>query len=103
VKLSGGTVPQATTTTGTCTLSFAINSVAAGNHPTTMPAGPVNGFTAGGTTPGFSAMDNGSSVTNVTSATATLAISTLSNLTGTSAWSPASVYVAEVTYAYKSK
>ena len=71
IILSGGSVPQATTTTGTCTLSFAIKSVAAGNHPTSIPAGPVVGFTAGGSTPGFSAMDNGTGVTNGTPATAT--------------------------------
>ena len=97
IILSGGTVPQATTTTGTCTLSFAIKSVAAGNHPTSIPAGPVVGFTAGGTTPGFSAVDNGSNVTNSTPATATLAVNSLSNLTGTSTFSPSTVYAAELT------
>jgi len=100
VVLSGGTVPAAVSggADGSCTFTVSVNSISTGNHTTTIPAnGPANGFTAGGSTPGFSASDNGSTVTNATAASATLAVGTLSNPTGTLAFSPSSVQVGETT------
>ena len=100
VTLSGGTVPMAISggPDGSCTFSVAVNSVSTGNHTTTIPAnGPSNGFIAGGSTPGFSATDNGTTVTNATAASATLAVNTLTNPTGSLSYSPSTVFVGEGT------
>ena len=89
IILSAGNVAAAADGThpGQCHFTFPVNSVVSANYPVTIPAGvsstsPAAGFSAGGTTPGFSATQNGGTVSNDSAANATLSVATLSNLTG---------------------
>ena len=100
IELSAGTVPAAVAggSDGSCTFTVSVNSTAPGNHGTTVQAdGPSNGFSPGGATAGFSAVDAASTVTNATAATATLAVNTLSVPSGAITFSPSAVYVGETT------
>jgi uncharacterized repeat protein (TIGR01451 family) len=100
IILSGGTVPAAVSggADGSCTFTVSVGSTTPGNHSTTVPAdGPSNGFTPGGLISGFSAVDGGSTITNATAATATLAVNTLTSPTGAMLFAPSPVFVGEVT------
>ena len=100
IVLSGGSVQQAIAggADGSCTFTVAVNSVTAGNFTATIPAnGPSNGFVPGsGSVSGFSASENGTTITNATAATATLSVNGLSNLTATTSFSPSSVNSGEI-------
>ena len=82
IILTGGTVPaNSGTADGQCWFELDVVSTVAGNWINTIPKNAV-GFTAGGTTSGFKALEGATSVTNTTDAIATLSVRALSPPTG---------------------
>ena len=97
IKLTGGTIPANNgSVDGQCYFEIDVSATASGNWVNTIPAnGPNNGFTPGGDIAGYQATENSTTVTNTTSASATLSVLTLTSPSGTKSFSPSSVYAGE--------
>ena len=96
IKLTGGTIPAASGSDGLCYFEVDVTATAAGNWINTIPAnGPTNGFTPGGAVAGYQATENVITVTNTTSASATLSVRGLSPPTGSKSFSPSPGLVGE--------